>query len=175
LDPRGEPPSPLFSSLSIFLSLPCPSLCAPSFLSHVCAPPAAPRARPPTAPARWPPDPSRAVPALPRGGLGPRRRGPPPPPCAWPPSSRRRDPGPCARPPAPCARRPDPRRRGSLAPLRPGPGARPLPSTVWTPGAAPARVPAWLAWHLRGLAPPRSPNTFPRAQPHARGDLFLFF
>jgi hypothetical protein len=129
LDPRGELPSPPFSSLSLFLSLPFPSLHAPSFFSPARMPPAAlargplrPSAARPSARRPWPPHdamapgPPRDGPALPRGGpLLPRRRGLRPPP---------RRPRPPAARPSPCSPAADspPPWRGSLASPRRGPG-----------------------------------------------------
>jgi hypothetical protein len=79
-------------------------------------------------------------------------------------------------------------RRGPLAPLARDPSApyaRPSRPRCATPAfgsvdasAAPARVLARLVWPrrgLRGLVLPHLSNAFPRAQPHARGDLFLVF
>jgi hypothetical protein len=197
LDPRGELPSPPFFSLSLFLSLPFPSLRAPSFFSPACASPAAPRARPPVAPGARPlapggaaPGPLGAVALAPsrRGSPAPRRRGPPPAPPAAAST-------PCGAAPSPpprcgpggvavlvhCARRPDPRRRGSLAPSRaavPAPVRGPCPRQRGPPArflraswcGSRGLGAAYAAWRS-----PRLPNTFPRAHPHARSDLFLFF
>jgi hypothetical protein len=170
---------------------------APSFLSPARAPlqplhaaPCGPNARPLAPPAAWPAHaPSPA--ATPAPGGAPPRRAPGPSARSQPPTRGPRPlgvtPVPCARPPAPCARRPSPRWRGSLAPShaaprpsargRPGPGARPLSSVAWTPAQFLVCPGAACVASAR-LARPRahrSPNTFPRAQPHARGDLFLVF
>jgi hypothetical protein len=119
LDPQGELPSPPFSSLSLFLFLPFPSLRAP-FFSLARAPPCSPSrvAFGPRRRAPW-----RGLrPPLWRGSSAPRRGGP------WPPLAR----GSLA-----C---PFPARR--LGPLRAAPapdGAAPAACTrPWPPGVAPA-------------------------------------
>jgi hypothetical protein len=170
-----EVSSPPFSSLSLFLFLPLPFPARAPFFSPA-HPPCSPSVRRP-----WPLE-ARLPPRRRGGSLAPRRGGPRPlargpllpltrplgPSPAWPlgplpggPSAPPRR-GPMA---APRRGSPGPRRCGLWPPVRKAPSVRPLPSAAWSPGAAPA----WLAWPRRGLAP-RSPNAFPRAQPHARGD-----
>jgi hypothetical protein len=173
LDPRGELPSPPFSSLSLFLSLPFFSPARVPLAALVRGPGGAARPyslpRGSAAPPLLPPRGDAAPPQLlPPQRPRPRRRPP-----ARGPGFRRRG---AARPPArglrpPCARRLGPRRRGSLAPSRAaprspargrlGPGARPLHSAAWTL--------AQLAWPRRGLALPHLPQRFPAcAAPHVR-------
>jgi hypothetical protein len=164
LDP--EVSSPPFFSLSLSLLF---SPCArPLFFPCACGP-----ALPCRRGARPLPSPARAAPTSPAGAArgphpSPARSGTAPPvPCP-----RQRGPAllPCscgtapgaARPPAP-ARRLGPR-RGVLGPCA---RSRPL--------RAASHPSAWLAWPRRGLAlPPFTPNTFPRAQPHLRGDYSWF-
>jgi hypothetical protein len=184
LNPEVSSPPLPFPSLS--LSLPFSSLRAPS-LSPLRACPypwrrspcsplplrgGLPRRRPPPP---LPPRPRRDPALAPlRGGAPPRpgspaRRRPSP---SRPPA-RRRPPSPWprlgARPlPLPAAASPAPR-RGSLPPARPLPQrAAPAPARgVLALGVACVA----LAWPR---APPFTPNAFPRAQPHARGDYSWF-
>jgi hypothetical protein len=149
----SSPPLPLLSlSLSLLFSP-----CAPSLLPLRARPRppllARRRPRPLTARAARGPGPSPA-----RGGAAPAL------PCSCggaapgPPCSRGGAPAPlpCSRGAAPGA--------ASLAPAR-----RPQPLR------AASRPSAWLAWPRRGLALPQfTPNAFPRAQPHARGDYSWF-
>jgi hypothetical protein len=174
-----EVSSPPFSSVSLFLSLP--------FFSPARAPTAA-LARGPL----WPR----------RGGLWPRRRGPPllPPPrrrgpahpCSSPAAAPAPATAPCARS-RPLARGPCawPRlsaaRRGAARPpargLWPPCAWRPSPpggATPWPPRVRPLgllRAAPALGSVDPGVASrsPVYPNAFPRAQAHARGDLFLVF
>jgi hypothetical protein len=133
-----EVSSPPFSSLSLFLFLPFPSLRAPPSSPLRARGPWPHRVQPPPPSRRGSPAPGAAP--LPPGAVVPALGGAP-------------------LGVAPCAR---------LS----GPGARPLPSVAWTPDTAAARVLARLARPAWPRAP-RSPNAFPRAQPHARGDGFL--
>jgi hypothetical protein len=158
LDPRGELPSPLLLSLP----LPLPPLPFPArapFFSPACAPPCSPSR---AAPGARPPAPGGAAPCPP-SGVAPS------------------PPGAASRPPL---------ARGSLATsAAPGPlgvapsplGAAPCarPSRPWCAASAfgsvdPRRGPyacsgAACVASTRPRAP-RSPNAFPRAQPHAHGD-----
>jgi hypothetical protein len=174
LDPRGELPSPPFSSLSLFLSLP--------FFSPTRAPPAAPARGP-----LWP----RPC-SLPRGGVtpapSPRRRGPP----LLPPSRRCSPTRPCS---LPTVARPTPAPSTAAAPapatapcarsqllarvvLAPG-GAAPWPPHVRPLGPLRTAVPAPVRGPCprqrgprrgsRGLALPRLPQHVPAcAAPRAR-------
>jgi hypothetical protein len=144
LDPRGELSSPAFSSLSLFLFLPFPSLRVPPY-SPLRAPPCSPSrvTLPASGAAPSPPwcgrpspggVPPRARLPRPRHGVSaPSRRGSlAPGPSAWPSAPSAWRPGPhAARLPRPPARLSRPPARG-----RPGPGVRPLPSAAWTPGVA---------------------------------------
>jgi hypothetical protein len=145
---RGELPSPPFSSLSLSLSLHFSPCACPLFLPCARAPSLPPlRACAPALPAR-----RRRGPAP----LLARRARPPPPPL----SARRAPALPCsrtARPRLPCSRGVAPWHGPQRGAAQRGPGT--------TPGTA-SRPSAWLAWPR---APPFTPNTFPRAQPHARG------
>jgi hypothetical protein len=165
--------SPPLPSSSLSLPLPPHLPCAPSLL------PLRARPRPPLLARR-------------RGPALPCSRGVRPPPLPCP---RRRSPAPsllvrraAPAPPLPAATWPrlPPCSRGARPPPLPFRGAArrsprrggSAPGAVPFPGSAPdaaSRPSAWLAWPRRGLALPLfTPNTFPRAQPHARGDYSWF-
>jgi hypothetical protein len=167
LDPRCElPPLPSLSPSSS----PSPSL---------------PRSRPPSSPLRARPlQPLLRPPAALACGLRPPAARPAPAPSPAAASAPAACPlgavlAPCARPRFPTVR-PSPPARGSPALSRAAPRppcARPSQPRCAAPALGsvdPRAVPRASRRGLRGRAP-RSPSAFPRAQPHARGDLFLVF
>jgi hypothetical protein len=118
LDPRGELPSPPFSSLSLFLFLPFPSLRTP---------PSSPlRACPPAAPHVWPLAPARAAVLAPSRAavLAPAARPLAPGAASRPLAARPSRPTaarPSTRPPAPSAWLPDPLAHGTQRAAVPAP------------------------------------------------------
>jgi hypothetical protein len=175
---------PLSSSLSLFLSLPLPSLpCVRPLLLPCVRAPLQPLARGPQPPRAWLPRPPARPPAPSCAASGPLVRGLRPPTARlpargprsparglWPPAARL--PGPLARGPlAPAASLPDPLRAAPRSrcaqPL--GPLHTVVPALVRGPclrqRGPTARFLRASRRGSRDLTPPRSPNAFPRAQP----------